>query len=105
MSPFTLILFLELIRLSRMGFTTTRNQELHSGFQTYIGGKEIEFDCQIPQSQFPGLQREEDIGEAKLGMVKTPAKAIINVKSFYGTPQPKASGPLYVHSIRGNTAV
>lgn len=77
-----------------LGFTILRGQQLHPGFQTYIGGKEVELDCQIPQSQFPGFRGEGGDEDLKPEPVSEPAKTAINAKSFYGISKPKTPGPL-----------
>lgn len=79
-----------------MGFTSTRGQQLCSGFQTYIGGKVVELDCQIPQSQFPGSDTEaHNINNLVLEPIHETTKPI-TVNSFYGISKPKSSGPLWV---------
>ncbi|KAJ3574655.1 hypothetical protein NP233_g1623 [Leucocoprinus birnbaumii] len=82
-----------------MGFTITRGQQPHSGFHTYIGGKEVELDCKIPQSQFPGFRDESE--DLKMEPTPEPVKATVNTKSFYGIAKPKPSGPLHDPSSEG----
>jgi len=78
-----------------MGFTMVRGQQPHGGFHTYIGGKEVELDCQVPQSQFPGFRNEDE--DSKRSPVSEPVKSAINMKSFYGISKPRLAGPLSVN--------
>lgn len=72
-----------------------RGQQPHGGFHTYIGGKEVELDCQVPQSQFPGFKGEDE--DSKPSSVSEPAKTTISMKSFYGISKPRPLGPLSVN--------
>ncbi|KAF9451278.1 RAD54B protein [Macrolepiota fuliginosa MF-IS2] len=84
-----------------MGFTVLRGQQPHSGFQMYIGGKEVELDCQIPQSQFPGPRCEGGNEDLKPEPEPEPTKTTINTKSFYGISKPRPAGPLHNPDAEG----
>ncbi|KXN90194.1 DNA repair and recombination protein RAD54B [Leucoagaricus sp. SymC.cos] len=84
------------------GFTMLRGQQPHSGLHTYIGGKEVELDSQIPQSQFPSFDNIGGSEGLKPGPSPEPAKATINTKSFYGISKPKPSGPLHDPNAEGS---
>ena len=70
-------------------------QQPHVGFHTYIGGKEVELDCQVPQSQFPGFKNEDE--DSKRSPASAPVKSAINMKSSYGILKPRLPGPLSVN--------
>jgi DNA repair and recombination protein RAD54B len=78
----------------RIGFTVIRSQQPHSGLLTYIGGKEVQLDCQIPRSQFPGFEQQATSEVTELEPTSEEVKNPVNVRSFYGISKPKASGPL-----------
>lgn len=80
--------------LLRIGFTFIRGHQPYSGFQTYIGGKQVELDCQIHRSQFPGFGNEGDGEFVEPDLAPDPVKTSINAKSFYGISKPKPAGPM-----------
>jgi DNA repair and recombination protein RAD54B len=78
----------------RIGSTVIRSQQPHPGLLTYIGGKEVQLDCQIPQSQFPGFEQQAADELTDRGPILEQVKTPVNVRSFYGASKPKASGTL-----------
>ncbi|EKM80843.1 hypothetical protein AGABI1DRAFT_71424 [Agaricus bisporus var. burnettii JB137-S8] len=84
-----------------VGFTVIRSQQPHSGLVTYIGGKEVQLDCRIPQSQFPGFEQEGSNEATKLETITELVKNTVNVSSFYGISKPKVSGPLHDPNAEG----
>ncbi|TFK44573.1 P-loop containing nucleoside triphosphate hydrolase protein [Crucibulum laeve] len=105
-----------------MGTTAWKGQELHPGFYLYIGGKEVELDSQVPQSDLPNITlrgsptpepapKEEATPlysfshnePAKVKPVDASSnKPFVTPNSFYGTTaKPKPKGPLHDPGAEG----
>lgn len=99
---------------SRLGSTTWNGLPLHNGYQTRIGGRDVELDLQITASQMPdiiGSTQEHDddeemasepsqftagpsfLPQALQKVTESPgpssAPKFIAPASFYGAPPPK----------------
>lgn len=100
-----------------MGSTNWKGDLLFSGYHTHIGGKEVELDNQVKQSQLPALigiprgssvnssidskeLQSPSVGEPPVKVAVSPiaklASTFVTPTSFYGTPVKKRpKGPLW----------
>lgn len=99
-----------------MGTTAWKGDPLHSGYKCYIGGKELELDCEVSASQLPDIigpkgSAFEAVPPPPLLLppvatddIASPAKKFVAPISFYGAaPKSKPKGPLYVYlSVRSH---
>jgi hypothetical protein len=91
-----------------MGTTPWKGDPLHGGYHVYIGGKEVELDCEVTledlpsiagghadEKPAPAIQNPASIASDSIGSPAT--KSFVAPTSFYG-PQapskPKLKGPL-----------
>lgn len=81
-----------------MGSVAWSGQALHAGFNCYIGGKEVELDCQVSASQLPDNAGKEEIVPVLSTYPtdeSTATKKFAIPLPFYGAlTKPKSRGPL-----------
>ncbi|KAF8160977.1 SNF2 family N-terminal domain-containing protein [Crassisporium funariophilum] len=83
-----------------MGSALWKGQKLCPGFNTFIGGKEVELDCQISASQLPNFPPAGVVDPSHMALAgdsetvtprpKSPAKQVITANNFYAPAPPKA---------------
>jgi DNA repair and recombination protein RAD54B len=90
-----------------MGTTAWKGDILHGGYHLYIGGKEVELDCEVTLEDLPSVAgghadekpapAVENSAGVSIGSPATGVKSFVAPTSFYG-PQvpskPKPKGPL-----------
>ncbi|KAJ7928623.1 SNF2 family N-terminal domain-containing protein [Mycena leptocephala] len=98
-----------------MGTTPWKGDPLHGGYHVYIGGKEVELDCEVTledlpsiagghadEKPAPAIQNPASIASDSIGSPAT--KSFVAPTSFYG-PQapskPKLKGPLHDPTSEG----
>jgi DNA repair and recombination protein RAD54B len=96
-----------------MGSTPWKGDSLHGGYRLYIGGKEVELDCQVTRDDLPStlgghpddkipVPSAQTLGNAaetadSIGSPTTGSKTFVAPTSFYGPQAPskaKPKGPL-----------
>ncbi|KAJ7251770.1 SNF2 family N-terminal domain-containing protein [Mycena haematopus] len=82
-----------------MGTTAWKGDQLYGGYHVYIGGKEVELDCEVTLEDLPSVSAAVSIGSPAPS-----AKTFVAPTSFYG-PQvpskPKPKGPLHDPTAEG----
>ncbi|KAJ7188473.1 SNF2 family N-terminal domain-containing protein [Mycena filopes] len=97
-----------------MGTTAWKGDPLHGGYHIYIGGKEVELDCQVSLEDLPAvagghaddktapaIQNPAVLTSDSLG---SPTKTFVAPTSFYGPQAPskaKPKGPLHDPTAEG----
>ncbi|KDR75393.1 hypothetical protein GALMADRAFT_249441 [Galerina marginata CBS 339.88] len=88
-----------------MGSAPWKGQSLHSGYKTFIGGKEVELDLAVSASQLPAIKgseinisQDEELPESPATVPLVEAnqnQKFVAPTSFYGTTKPKSKQPLH----------
>lgn len=107
MCVYRLCLWLRSLTRPSMGTTAWKGDILHGGYHLYIGGKEVELDCEVTLEDLPSVAgghadekpapAVENSAGVSTGSPATGVKSFVAPTSFYG-PQvpskPKPKGPL-----------
>ncbi|KAF7362053.1 hypothetical protein MVEN_00550700 [Mycena venus] len=97
-----------------MGTTPWKGDNLYGGYHVYIGGKEVELDCEVTLEDLPSVAgghgddkaapAVENSANISIGSPLPGAKSFVAPTSFYG-PQvpskPKPKGPLHDPTAEG----
>ncbi|KAJ6495564.1 SNF2 family N-terminal domain-containing protein [Mycena vitilis] len=100
-----------------MGTTPWKGDRLHGGYHVYIGGKEVELDCEVTLEDLPSvtgghaddklapaIQNPADTAQDSIGSPATGSKTFVAPTSFYGPQAPskvKPKGPVHDPTIEG----
>ena len=87
-----------------MGTAPWKGDPLHSGFKSFIGGKEVVLDAPVSSSQLPDTKGTEPripvdgVGDDTITSDELPktemTQRFITPANFYGIVKTKAKGPL-----------
>ncbi|KAJ7782862.1 P-loop containing nucleoside triphosphate hydrolase protein [Mycena metata] len=97
-----------------MGTTPWKGDPLHGGYFVYIGGKEVELDCEVSLADLPAVagghaddRTAPAIGNpaaATSAFIGSPTKTFVAPTSFYGPQAPskaKPKGPVHDPTVEG----
>ncbi|KAJ7039247.1 SNF2 family N-terminal domain-containing protein [Mycena alexandri] len=97
-----------------MGTTPWKGDPLHSGYFVYIGGKEVELDCEVSLQDLPAVPGGhaddkmapaiENPAAATSASIGSPTKTFVAPTSFYGpqaASKAKPKGPLHDPTVEG----
>ncbi|KAK7057394.1 SNF2 family N-terminal domain-containing protein [Favolaschia claudopus] len=96
-----------------MGTTPWKGDTLYGGYQVYIGGKEVQLDCEVALEDLPSLETRPDekaaatVDGSDVLSITSPdkgVKAFVAPTSFYGPQAPakaKPKGPLHDPTAEG----
>ncbi|KAF7315296.1 hypothetical protein MIND_00044100 [Mycena indigotica] len=93
-----------------LGTTLWKGDTLSAGYKLYIGGKEIQLDCQVPPEDVPSLVAgpdktvaAPDTSSVQLAVASPTSKPkpFVAPASFYGASKPKPIKPLHDPNVEG----